>query len=927
MKNIIKRLLLIGSFAALVGGVALFSLITYYSFSLPKIANLADYRPALKSQIISKDGEVLGEIGLEDRDIVEFKDIPPKIVDAFLSAEDSGFYEHTGVDYFGVVRAMFANLKAGRVVQGGSTITQQVAKSLLLTRERSIARKIKDFLLAQKIEKRFSKEEILFLYLNQVYLGGGYYGIKAAFKGYFEKDLSEATNAEAALIAGLLVAPGKYSPYVNPQYAKKRQSYVLSRMHANGKISDEEYKNALEEKIKYRLRKPSPFKAPYFTEHVRQVVSNLVGNDNFLQNGFKVITTLDYDLQKVAEKAVVDGTRDIDKRQGFVGPKKNISDSEEELVKYYQEFRKKYYQEQSLYFTLSEENTRVYEIDYSENELLDILSKQKEVKAKFYSSRFQPGVIDGDKLYGSLELNKKYEAVVLSTDDAARIIYVSIAGVTGAIPYRYFNWAHERIIQEERNFFPFVTRPSTIVKKGDVILVEVVRLKSKFRDLMYETFKSTYETTKDKETLDEQIYVMCSLEQEVEAQGSLLSLNPHTGEIVSMVGGVDFDKSKFNRALQSKRQPGSSFKPLLFAAGLENGYTPSTIILDTPEALGGNDENLNWKPRNYDGGFKGPMTFRESLELSRNIPTIKMSMDLGIPKIFKFLERIDFKAEMPRDMSIALGSFGATLLKMVEAYAIFPSGGKKVKPKFITSIVDRDGKEYIYDLNKVDEAQTDIPVGDEENKENENKETKENIVENKKEAPADTATDSANNEEELKNPYTLALSDTQVYDPRLSYIMTNLLRGVIQNGTGKEARRVSNYIGGKTGTTNNYVDAWFMGFSQNIVTGVWTGMDNNMTMGWGETGAKSALPIWADFMQETVKKYGESDFKVPLGIVNVLVNKSSGKLTEDERDSIMESFVEGTEPGNKNTDNFFKKKENSNNSKEIFEDDEFFNNQ
>jgi len=912
MKKILGRFLILSSFVTLVGGLAVFLVITYFSLSLPKIANLADYRPPIKSQILSKDGVVLAEIGLEDRDIVEFKDIPKSITNAFLSAEDSGFYEHTGVDYLGVMRAMIANLKAGRVVQGGSTITQQVAKSLLLSRERSITRKIKDFLLAQKIEKRFSKEEILFLYLNQVYLGGGYYGVKAAFRGYFEKDLSEATVAESALVAGLLVAPGKYSPYVNPIYAKKRQAYVLGRMYANEKITKEEYENALKEKIKYRLRKPAPFKAGYFTEHVRQVVVEMVGNDEFLQNGFKVSTTLDYELQDRAEREITEGARDIDRRQGFKGPirKVDVQTFEESFEK----FRKDLYENKSLYFTLGDDNQREYEISYAEGEATKVIEAQKEVRAKFYSSRYHPGYIEDDQLLSNLDKTSLYEAIVIGTDDSARVIYVTVGGVTGIIPYPEFRWAHERIIQEEHQYFPYVTKPSSILNRGDVVLVKINKMKTTLLDETWSSFKDNIQKAKDYKTVSTQSYLQCSLEQEPEVQAALLSVNPHNGEIVSLVGGTNFEKSKFNRALQSKRQPGSSFKPMLFAAGLENGYTPSTLILDTPEALGGNDESLNWKPRNYDGGFKGPMTFRESLEHSRNIPTIKMTLDLGMTKVFDFLNRIGFEAEMPKDLSIALGSFGVTLLEMVESYSLFPNGGKKISPKFITSIIDRDGKEYIYELNK--ETTEESEATPDSNQKN-------SLVDNKN----DSTEEIPNELQEEKNPYQEHLDEQQLYDSRLSYIMTNLLKGVVQNGTGRGGKWVSNFIGGKTGTTNSYVDAWFLGFSQNIVTGVWTGFDDNKTMGWGETGSKSALPIWAAYMKDSIRKYGESDFKVPLGIINVYVDKKTGKAINDERNGFLESFVEGTEPGAKQENNFFKKQQSAGSSTEIFEDDEYFNNQ
>jgi penicillin-binding protein 1A len=914
MRKILSRLILFGSFSALIGGLFVFSVMIYFSFSLPKISSLADYKPAIKSQILSKDGVVLAEIGVENRDIVQMNEIPKLIVDAFLSAEDAQFYEHTGVNYLGIIRAMLANLKAGRVVQGGSTITQQVAKSLLLTRERSITRKIKDFLLAQKIEKRFSKDEILFLYLNQVYLGGGYYGVKSAYRGYFDKDLTESTVAEAALIAGLLVAPGKYSPYINPKYAKKRQGYVLGRMLANGKISKEQYEAAVKEKIKYRLRRGGEFKAAYFTEHVRQKVIEIVGEKNFLKNGFKVLTTLNYELQSIAEKEVLKGARGIDKRQGFKGAIKNIDElnRNEFLVK----FRKELYKKKSHYFILADDLKRQYEVEFSEDELDKVLEKKNEERATIYNSRFRSGYIEEDPLLENLNEGEFHDAMVEATDDRARIIYISLGGVTGIIPYKYFRWAHERSLSENRQYFPYVTAPSSIVKAGDIIRIKIQKKKIDLRSQVYSNFKSYIDKSRDKEFLAKQKYLLCSLEQEPEVQAALLSLNPFSGEIVSMVGGTDFNKSKFNRALQSKRQPGSSFKPVLFAAGLENGYSPNTLILDTPEALGGNDSSLNWKPRNYDGKFKGAMTFRESLEQSRNIPTIKIAMKLGMSKIFEYLNRVGFDAEMPNDLSISLGSFGATLLEMVKTYSVYPNGGKKISPKFITSIVDRDGKEYLVqeEINKESTEE----VSEEENKEVK-EETPEQIAENGEKVEM---------EKEAVNPFMLSLNEEQVYDPRLAYIMTNLLKGVVHNGTGRRAKQVSNFLGGKTGTTSSYVDAWFMGFSQNIVTGVWAGFDNNKTMGWGETGSKSALPIWSAYMKESIKKYGERDFQIPLGILNVYIDKKNGRATEqNEPNAFLESFVEGTEPGNETISSFFKKKETAQAEGDVFEDEEYYNNQ
>lgn len=885
--------------------------------SLPKISTLADYKPPINSRILSKDGVVLAELGTENREIVEMKDVPERIIDAFLSAEDSGFYDHQGVDYLGVLRAFMANVKAGRVVQGGSTITQQVAKSLLLSRERSLTRKIKDFLLAQKIEKKFTKQEILFLYLNQVYLGGGYYGVKSAFRGYFDKSLEEATIAESALVAGLLVAPGRYSPYLHPEYAKKRQNYVLGRMFANGKITKEEYEAAKEEKIKYRLRKPEPFKAGFFTDWVRRMVVEEVGEENFLQNGFSVQTTLNYELQKSAETSILMGVKEIDKRQGYKGALGKVSP--DKLFDYYKEFRENYYKEKSRFFTL-DNNERVYEIEFKIEDLDKIIEHHDTINKQLSNKRYHSGYIPDDLLIESLVVDKNYEAVVLGTDDRFRLIYVSLAGVTGIIPYEYFRWVHERELAEERKYWPYLKRPSRFFKEGDIVNVKLISKETSFFKESHDLKQEEFKKFGDYELLSEQRYLKLALDQDVDVEAALVSINPFNGEIVSLVGGVDFEKSKFNRALQAKRQPGSSFKPFLYAAGLETGYLPNSIILDSPEALGGADETLNWKPRNYDGRFRGPMTFRSSLELSRNIPTIKITQDVGISYLFNFLDRIKLNAEMPKDLSISLGSFGITLTDLVAAYSIFPNGGIYIKPKFLTSVTDRDGTEYITKIRESDK--------DTEQEVEEEKEEAETVVMPKELAKDNSSEATEPVEEEKINPFLENLDAVQVYDRRLSFVMSNLLRGVIQNGSGRKARTISNFIGGKTGTTSDYVDAWFIGFSQNNVTGVWTGFDDNKTMGYGEAGSKAALPIWKDYMEKTVSTLGESDFRVPPGIINVYIDKKTGEPVDlNSPGAFLEAFVEGTEPGNSELKSYFNESNQVKKSDDVFEDDDFFNNQ
>jgi penicillin-binding protein 1A len=920
LKKLIKFLSVIISLGVL-GGLGLLGFFVYISFDLPQISSLADYNPPIPSRILSEDGEVLLEIGLQKREVVDFKDIPKKVINAFLAAEDDNFYQHKGVDYMGLARAMVRNVMAGRIVQGGSTITQQVAKSLLLTREKTITRKVKDFLLAQKIEEKFSKEDILYLYLNQVYLGGGYYGVKAAFRGYFDKDLSDATIAETALIAGLLVAPGRYSPYINPKKAKMRQSYVLKRLHTTGKITDDEYKEALNEKIKIRLKKGIKSKGGHFTDWVRQRLFEKVGKEKFLTGGFEVVTTINWDLQKVAEKQVLEGIQEVDKRQGFKGALKNLDRNQ--FVDYYKKQRQSTYSENSKYFVFDTDGINKDEIIFSETEIENILENRQKLLDEVDKKRRKkiiPGVLDDDPLISFLNDNVKVKVLVEEVNDDQRVIYASYGGVPIVIPYDGFKWAHERVINEEKKYFPYVKEPSSILKKGDIVLAKIKDKPKGIKSYFNKAYSAKLVKNKKLDKFyKEQKYFVADLDQESNVEGALLSIDPNTGHVLSMVGGADFDKSQFNRVIQSNRQPGSSFKPFIFASSLENGFTPSSLLLDSPSALGGANQALDWKPRNYDGKFKGEMTLRRSLEVSRNIPTIKLVQDVGVDKVIEFSKRIGIDSEMPQDLSISLGSFGINLEKLVKAYSIFPNGGRKVNLKAILSVKDRFGKVYIIDENKdlVEEGKTSEEVKEEIAKVEEVVEVKEG--EEKKEG-----------EELVKekvNEFLVNLAGDQVYDKRLAYIMTNLLKGVVQSGTGARAKGVSSFIGGKTGTTNNYVDAWFMGFSRNVVTGVWVGHDDNKTLGWPETGSKSALPIWVGFMKKAIQKYGESDFEVPGGIVNVAINKETGKPVSVGGDgAFLESFVEGTEPGLKDEEESPDKTPDAA-DQVIIDDDEYYSSQ
>ncbi len=842
-KLVVKLIISIVALVAvsLVGAFVAFS---YMKLDLPKIDKLQDYKPNLASQIYSKDGVLLAEIGLEKREIVEMKDVPARVIDAFLSAEDDKFFTHKGVDYFGVLRAMLANFKAGKVVQGGSTITQQVAKSLLLSSERSITRKLKDFILAQKIEEKLSKQEILYLYLNQVYLGGGYYGVKAAARGYFNKELKDITVAESAMLAGLLVAPGKYSPYVNPLPAKKRQGYVLERMYKLNKITKAQYEQALKETTVYHLH-DDDLKAGYFTEWVRQKAVEAVGEKEFLTNGFIIKTSLDWSLQKIAEEEALKGAKEVDKRQGFKGPIGKILP--EEFDKFSIESRRNILKKKSSYFTINQHAEKMYEYSFDEIKFIAQVEERARIIKDIQDPNFYPGIVEDSDFIKSLKTTEQYEAVVVGLDDNLRLIYVNLAGIPSLIPFEYFKWAHKRSVNENTGYYQEVSKPTSILKVGDIINVKIVKPGSM---ASYLSKESTLYLSKLKNAslMKSQKYLICELDQIPEVQTSLYSIDARSGEVISYVGGNDYKQTKFNRVIQAKRQPGSSFKPLLFAAALENGYSPTTIIMDTPEAMPGFDSASSWKPKNYDGEYKGPVTFRVALEQSRNIPTIKIADKIGVSNVLKFLDRICFNAKLENNLSIALGTFGVSPRDMVLTYAIFPNGGKFVLPKAILSISDHSKKKYF--INEV--------------------------------------------EKDMKTISPDSGTGNQVYDPRNSFLMTHVMKGVITSGTGTAAREISANIAGKTGTTNDYVDAWFVGFTSSVVTGVWVGFDDNKTLGYGETGGKSALPIWKEYMRAVIKKYGDQSFEIPPGVTMSLVEKQTGrKVSQMSPGVIQEYFSDG----------------------------------
>jgi penicillin-binding protein 1A len=755
----------------LISGALLFF---YYSNYLPDYKPLKERNLNVYSIIYSEEDEVVGKFLMENRIPIPYEGIPKQLVNAFVAAEDAEFFQHKGVDYKGILRAMFKNLLAGRIVQGGSTITQQVTKTFFLTPKRSFFRKLKEVAYAFGLERNLSKEEILTLYLNNIYLGNGAYGVEAASESYFNKRVEQLNLAEIALMAGLVKAPSRYSPVNNLKRARDRQAYVLTRMTELRFISQEQKEKTLRIPLKIQPRESAYFsKAPYFTEFIRHQVERKYGKEKLYQEGLRIYTTLDLPLQRTAQRSVSIGLRDLDKRQGFRGPLHTLSSKE----------------------------------------VKELLSKKK----------------------GSLTPllhNEIFEGVVLSKDDSKKAYTVWVEDRKGVLPFSEMSWALH--IKRTPNYKPPKSKtPGDLLNPGDVVYVRV------------------------KETSKKDQPPIFTLEQEPLVQGALLCLDPKTGHLRAMVGGRDFSESQFNRAISSRRQPGSAFKPLIYAAALEKGYTPSTILMDSPVEYSDPDGGTYWAPKNYDKEFKGPITFRNALAHSRNVVTVKILEDIGVGYTLKFIKKLGIESPIKRDLSIALGTSEVSMLEITSAFSVFANGGERFKPIFIKKIVTMKGK--------VLEENTPYTEMEEKEEEEETPETPPSVLKEK------------------------------VISPQNAFIMTHLLQGVVQHGTGQRAKVLGRPVAGKTGTSSDYTDAWFIGYSASLLTGVWVGFDDKTSLGINESGARAALPIWISFMGQALKNTPIEPLKPPKGIIFIKVNIETGLPSDkDSPETILEGFIDSS---------------------------------
>jgi len=763
--RILSTLVSLAFFCCFIVFIIGFAVVIHFSVGLPDYKQLADYRPLVTSRLYANDGSLMAEYANEKRSFVPIESIPTQVVNAFLSAEDKNFYEHSGIDFMGLARAMIINVKnigTGRRPMGASTITQQVAKNFLLSSEQSIARKIKEALLARKIEQTYTKDHILELYLNEIYLGQGAYGVASAALNYFNKDLKDLTIAEVAYLAALPKAPNNYHPTRKKEQALLRRNWVISRMLDDGYITLDEAKKATEEDLVVVERPKNALRVNgYYAEEVRRFIVDKYGEDAMYNGGLFIRTSLDPKLQTAAVNALQEGLLNYDKRHGWRGA--------------------------------------VEHVDLKSNWQVDF--EKKEV----------PAYVPENWLY----------AVVTKVSNKEADIYLS-NGKSGKILLTTLKWARQALENARISLTP-VEKVSDVLKAGDVIFV----------------------SPKDEK---EGTYL---LQQEPKAEGSLIALDPHTGRVLAMVGGFSFYRNQFNRGIQAMRQPGSSFKPFVYLAALDSGYTPSTLILDAPIVMRLPDGSV-WKPKNYSKKFYGPTTLRIGLEKSRNLMTIRLAQSIGMKKVSRYARKFGIADDLQEVLSSALGAHETTLMKLTTAYGAFVNGGKKITPNLIDRIQDRDGNTiYKHDMRPCPNCVGELA----------SPEAKPEIVDDRE----------------------------QIQDPVSAYQMVNILTGVVERGTGRVAKAVRRTLGAKSGTSNDSFDAWFIGFSPDLVAGVWIGFDNPQTLGANDTGGVVAGPIFRDFMSEALKDKPDVPFRVPQGIRLVRVNPVTG-VPQTTGKTIQEAF-------------------------------------
>ena len=854
---------------------------------LPSVENLKDYKPPLISTVVDRNGQKIGEFFKQRRVLVPYEQFPEVLVKAFVAAEDGQFFKHKGLNVKAIFRAFLANLKAGRKVQGGSTITQQVARSLLLSSEKTYKRKFKEAVLALRIEKHLSKEEILYLYLNQIYLGHGAYGVGMAAEIYFRKKVKDLNLAECSLLAGLPQAPSRFSPIYNPGKAKERQIYVLQRMVEERYIDQEEADQINNTDLKVFLREKYHEKAPYYLETLRQSLLERIDEELLLMGGVKIKSAMDLAFQKAARKHLKEGLRALDKRQGFRGPLNHLTDSED-----IQEFFKK---EEEQWIEKKREYRIIHPVEKNDEEKND------------------------EDYLKTVEEGSFFKALVREVNDESKKVLVQLPfNFLGILPLENMKWARKPDSKTSFKFFS-LKKPSLALKSGDVIQIKVeklIELEQDKKGFLEPGFKEDFsKMILAKSTQQNKSLYLLSLEQEPLVEGALIAFDQKTGDILALVGGYDFHRSQFNRAYQAARQTGSVFKPLVYLSALDKGFTPSSLITDTPvvyeeeeaedselkkekqktKAPNGEDEEeekeeqKTWKPDNYGRRFSGDILFRNALIQSMNVPTVKIIENIGVKWVNDYSRRLGIFSPLNLDYTLALGSSSVTLYEMTKVFSIIGRLGKKIKPLLIHGVLDSTGEEIVNSVSMDERFLEQIQTMEEEIEAK-----KEKFLEAQKEKDMEDT----NGKPSRLPPFFFSDSD-QLISEKTAFVMTSLLSAVIREpqGTGFAAREIKVPVAGKTGTTNGYYDAWFIGYSSKIAVGVWVGFDNEKSLGRGETGAQAALPIWLGFMKEVHDEKEKKEFKVPEGVIFINVDNETGHLVSTRSKQIVhQAFIEGTQP-------------------------------
>ncbi len=790
-------LVLLGLSVAIVGAISVY---VWASADLPNIQRIDDYRPPITSRVYARDGSQIGIFFKEKRTLIALDQMTPHLPAAFLAAEDAYFYSHEGINPIAIARAFFVNLQSGTTRQGGSTITQQVIKRLLLTPERSYERKIKEAILAYRLESYLTKEDILTIYMNQIFLGSNAYGVEQAARTYFGKHAKDLTLAEAALIAGLPQAPSRYNPYRYPGAAKIRQKYVLERLYDLEWISKEEYDEALNQELVFTtMEENAGPESAYYLEEVRRLLIEELSAENMQKRGvflpvygeqalyelgLTIKTAMVPELQNAAYKALRQGLEITSKRQGWQGPVGQILESSFSAYRREQDFTP---------------------IDLADGAFVKALVTSVDKNSAKLALGDYSGTIKLEQMSWARKPNLKVSGLYAAkVSDARRVLAVG-----DIVWVSYFD-----------------ENKAKLEKKGELTEEESAIQKAQSFEVL-----STFSQSSD---------IPLALEQVPNVEGSLVSIEAQSGDVVALSGGYSFERSQFNRATQALRQPGSSFKPFVYSAALDKGYTPASIVLDAPVVYFNDATNDMWRPGNYEKNFRGPMLLRTALALSRNLCTIRVAQDIGVSSIIDRAKAMGFEGNFPKELSISLGAHSISPLNLTQAYTGFANQGLIVKPRFVLQVIDFNGRVIL-----------DYPT-----------------------------------------------EQTQGISQQNAYLMASLLKEVVKHGTGRKANIFGQPLGGKTGTTNDERDAWFVAFTPSLVTSVFVGYDTPKPMGRSEIGGVAALPIFVDYAKEALPLYPKTDFVVPPGISFARVN-ALGQVTESSSDqrSYLLPFYLGTEPG------------------------------